>query len=347
MIRCVAYYGGVENDPSPGEIERIAEGVRIRNVALGITGCLFHFDGHFVHVLEGRVDHVGRLYETLTSGERQPNLIGLTDHIVQARAYSNWSIKRFAPRDFGAGSASRQCAACRPVEPFDEAQDGELAILAQRYARKFAHRIPSGLRVVPLQPRAVKTVDRLLDATAAMVARERSLDALTLEAIAAQAGVTQQSTYRYFANVEDLIRTTVRRNQAQWYGRFLAHIMRERFASDADIAQAIVAHLVQTYEAQLGAAGRLTPTILRRYHEIDYDAAWTLAVALSEQPAADGGAPVRAGDAAALAAGLVALWAVAKSLVLREAAQLRRPAVHRMLAEMFLAALADGQAGRP
>ncbi|MBV9882642.1 MAG: hypothetical protein JO276_06500, partial [Sphingomonadaceae bacterium] len=101
---------------------------------------------------------------------------------------------------------------------------------------------------------------------------------------------------------------------------------------------ATVAFIAETYETQLGATGKLKQLILRNYHDVDYDAARTLASAIAASVAGARGPAVRA-RTAELAAGLVALWAVAKALVLRDAALLGRPAVQAMMAAIFLAAL--------
>jgi AcrR family transcriptional regulator len=311
--------------PFAGDLERLGHLTRVRNGGLGITGCLFHFGSHFIQVLEGGRDEVGTLFGTLVSADRIEGVIGLVDHMTVARSYPDWSARWL---DGPARPPARWT-----TTPFDAADE-----IARPRAPTPAKAISGHLRNVPQQARAVKTVDRLLDATAAMVERERRLEALSLEAIATRAGVTQQSAYRYFANVDDLIRTMVRRAQAHWYERFAAFMTRGTLESDSDLAEDAVAFVASTYGGHLPTSAGLKHAVLRRYHNIDYDAAWALALEICGAKAQIGAARIRTG-AGEVAAGIVAVWAVAKSLALRDA-DLGLPAIRDMLTNIFLAALA-------
>jgi AcrR family transcriptional regulator len=318
-------------------MERIVRRAQDRNANLGITGCLFHFGSHFIQVLEGRPDDVETLYGTILSEDRQPNVIGLLDQVVQAREFSNWSIRFFRAPTPGRGER-RQSHPERAILPSDAVKAVRRTQSGLRLAQRLDRRISDRLRVAPQQPRAKETVDRLLDAVARMIFRESSLDRLTVEAVASEAGVTQQSAYRYFANIEDMIRTMVRRRQVDWYAGFLEFMTRQTFESQAEIADAAVAFIVQTYESQVAASGKLKRGILLSYHDIEYEAAWTVSDAICEAVAGARASPVRVG-VSQMAAGLTALCAVAKSLILRDATELERLAVQNMMADMFLAAL--------
>lgn len=347
MFRCVAYYGDVNDELADSDLERIAASAQIRNASLGITGCLFYFGSHFIQVLEGRFDDVDALYGTVFTGDRHPNVIGLVDHIVQAREFTSWSMRPVCasnPRR----PATRHRRPARSIASWDALNAVQRTPSALRLVSKLDRQISSRLRVTPQQPRAKKTVDRLLDAVSRMVFRESDFDRLTLETVASEAGVTQQSTYRYFANIDDLIRTMVRRRQMNWHARFLEFMTGQAFESEAEIADAAVAFIVQTYETQVAASARLKRDILRSYHDIEYEAAWTVSDAICESVADVGAAWVQVG-VSEMAAGLTALWAVSKSLLLRDATQLGRPAVQNMMADMFLAALSGPRPnpGRP
>ncbi len=191
------------------------------------------------------------------------------------------------------------------------------------------------LRVPPQQQRAWQTVDRLLAATARLLCSRCRLADLSLETAAADAGVTPQSAYRYFANFDDLVRTSVRRMQAEWNERFLHMMLCRNFADEAAIAHAVVRFIADTYGSQIEASGQLMGDILRHYHDLDYDAAWLLSHAI-----AGVGPDTLRSRVAEMASGLTALWAVAKLLVLRDAGQLCRPEVQEMMAAIFLASIA-------
>jgi AcrR family transcriptional regulator len=337
LIRCVAYYGDVNDVLTRGELEGIVQRVQIRNAKRGITGRLFYFGTHFIQVLEGRFDDVDELYGTSVSEDRHPNVIGLLDHVVQVREFSNWSI-RFVR---AAGPDRLKKRHSRPVRSFalwDAMSEVQRTPSVLRLTNMLDRQICSRLRIIPQQPRAKETVDRLLDTVSGMIFRESSFDRLTLETVASEAGVTQQSAYRYFANIEDLIRTMVRRRQVNWHARFLQFMTRQAFESEAQIADATVAFIVQTFETQVAASGKLKRDILLSYHDIEYEAAWTVSDAVCESLASVGQSSVRIG-VLEMATGLTALWAVSKSLILRDASQLARLAVQDMMADMFLAAL--------
>lgn len=347
MIRCVAYYGSLKGDLPQDEIERIARRVEVRNAGLGVTGCLFHFGGHFVQVLEGGYDEVGRLYGTIVSDERPADLISLSDHIVQARAYSTWSI-RFIPG--GAAAAAKSLDALPPLRPVgralasDDPDAANRARMVAALAEKLERRISTCLRTIPRQPRAMKTVDRLVEAAAAMTTREGSLARLTLETAAAEAGVTQQSAYRYFADIGDLLRASVRRTQAGWYARFLDFMARQTFGSALDVADAAVVFVAETYLSQIAASPRMQLEMLSLYHDIEYDAAWLVSDALCESIGRLNSRSVRIGNQE-MAAALTALWAVAKLFALRDPASLWRPPARQLMIRMAHAALSPPPGG--
>ena len=64
--------------------------------------------------------------------------------------------------------------------------------------------IPAGLKKAPRQPRARQTVQRIIDATAAIVV-EQGLDAITTNKVAERANVNIASLYQYFPNKQALL----------------------------------------------------------------------------------------------------------------------------------------------
>ena len=64
--------------------------------------------------------------------------------------------------------------------------------------------IPAGLKKAPRQPRARQTVQRIIDATAAIVA-EQGLDSITTNKVAERANVNIASLYQYFPNKQALL----------------------------------------------------------------------------------------------------------------------------------------------
>ena len=72
-------------------------------------------------------------------------------------------------------------------------------------AASVARRSPIGLK-----GKRAATRDRLLDACGALIVRA-GFEAVTMTAVAEEAGITRQTVYRYFPNARDLVRATLLR----------------------------------------------------------------------------------------------------------------------------------------
>jgi len=201
--------------------------------------------------------------------------------------------------------------------------------------------ISTAFRVMPRQPRSMETVERLLAAGEAIVKRKRRLDRLTMETVADEAGVTPQAAYRYFGDVHALILLGMRRVQAIEHERLLAFMTAQAFDTEADLANAAVAFVIQAYQGMARIPATMRDRIARDYFDICYDVLWKVSEAIHSDM-------VRRGDSCAgvgvmqLAAGLTAVAAVAKSLLLRDIALLRQPGAQLMLVDIFLGALRGG-----
>jgi AcrR family transcriptional regulator len=217
------------------------------------------------------------------------------------------------------------------TEPASAAVQESFKLLTIRY-----------LRVAPQQPRAWQTVERLIDAANQMMLSARPFEEFSLEAAASEAGVTPQSAYRYFANIEDLVRTSVRIKQWNWNTRFLAFMLEQAFESELEVAQAVAKFISDTYATQVDASGKVKLRVLRNYHDLDFDSAWTLAQALVPSLSGARGRLLRL-TVPDMAVGLTSLWAVAKLLILGNGVQLAQPDTQRMMASMFLSALSSTQ----
>lgn len=201
--------------------------------------------------------------------------------------------------------------------------------------------ISPAFRVMPRQTRSIETVERLLAAGEAIVKRKRRLDSLTLEAVAKEACVTPQAAYRYFGDVHDLIQLAMCRVQAVEHERLLAFMTAEAFDTEADLANAAVAFIIQAYQGMAGIPAAMRDRIARDYHDVCYDVLWKVSEAIHAEM-------VRRSDPCAgievmqLTAGLTTVVAVAKSLFLRDIALLRQPSAQLMMVDIFLGALRRG-----
>ena len=74
------------------EIDAILAQARINNRRLGVTGALLYNDGCFAQVLEGPVDAVETLFETIQCDPRHGDVAVLHCQPVEARSFATWSM---------------------------------------------------------------------------------------------------------------------------------------------------------------------------------------------------------------------------------------------------------------
>lgn len=196
----------------------------------------------------------------------------------------------------------------------------------------------TAFRVMPRQPRSMETVERLLAAGEAIIKRKRRLDNLTMEMVADEAGVTPQAAYRYFGDVHALILLGMRRVQAFEHERLLAFMTAQAFNTEADLANAAVAFVIQAYQGMARIPVAMRDRIARDYFDICYDVLWKISEAIHAEMVRRGD-PCAGIDAMQIAAGFTAVVAVAKSLFLRDITLLRQPGPQLMMVGIFLGAL--------
>ena len=74
------------------ELARLAEQARIHNFSYGVTGVLFHAEGHFLQMLEGDPEAVATLYGYICHDSRHTSLETLYDAPVAQRLSTGWSL---------------------------------------------------------------------------------------------------------------------------------------------------------------------------------------------------------------------------------------------------------------
>lgn len=124
---------------------------------------------------------------------------------------------------------------------------------------------PGRRRWQPVQARSRKTVERILDAAAALV-EEDGVEAATTRAIAERAGVTAPSLYRFFADREQVLDTLIERHlerqsaylaerEAGWTPSSVTELVGRELDSYAAYFQA------NPNTARLWLDGRVSPTV--------------------------------------------------------------------------------------
>ena len=92
--------------------------------------------------------------------------------------------------------------------------------------------------------------------------------------------MTQQAAYRYFGDVHALILLAMRRAQAVEHERLLTFMTAQAFATEADLANAAVAFIIQAYQGMARIPAPMRDRIARDYYDICYDAIWKVSEAI-------------------------------------------------------------------
>ena len=74
------------------ELVTLLERWRPKNAARGITGLLLYKGGNLIQALEGEETAVRGLYDIIRRDPRHSGVIKLTEHPIDARQYSDWSM---------------------------------------------------------------------------------------------------------------------------------------------------------------------------------------------------------------------------------------------------------------
>jgi len=223
-----------------------------------------------------------------------------------------------------------------------------LAIAATRKLRDLASGPLGGLithsfRVMPQQHRSMESVERMLVAVERLVRRSRSIDALTLDAVALEAHVTPQAAYRYFHDVGDVIRLFARRVQTVEHELLMSALTEQRFETEVELADTAVSFVIEAYRRMFAVPLRMRDQIARDYTEICYELVWTLSgivcstMSRREDPCAGIGA-------VPLNSALVSVISVAVSFCLRDDHLISSSSSHAMMLNIFLAAIGRAEA---
>ena len=92
IIHRVIYRSTATRVLGDNELGRLAEQARIHNFSYGVTGVLFHAEGHFLQMLEGEPEAVAMLYGHIYHDPRHTSLKTLYDAPVAQRLSSGWSL---------------------------------------------------------------------------------------------------------------------------------------------------------------------------------------------------------------------------------------------------------------
>lgn len=222
-----------------------------------------------------------------------------------------------------------------PVDLWSVARGRSLGELASGPAGLL---ISTAFRVMPRQARSLESVERLLAATVRILSRRRRLDGLTLEAVAREAGVTVQAAYRYFADIHDVISLAVRRVQASACESLLALLAAQSFPTEDDLASVIVTFAAGACEQAGRVPDAMRHDLASRYFDPG-DAALSVVAEAARAALVRGGGPCAALTTRQIDAGFVAVAAVARSFLLRDARLTGAAESQRLMTAVLLGAL--------
>lgn len=78
--------------PSDRQMERILENARHRNSIQNITGCLIHFSGGFIQLIEGEKDDVLDLFEKIKEDPRHEEVNLFSQDVIKERSFPDWGM---------------------------------------------------------------------------------------------------------------------------------------------------------------------------------------------------------------------------------------------------------------
>ena len=77
---------------SVGQLEQLLRPWRARNQGQHISGLLLYGDDDIIQVIEGPVEGVHTLYQTIAADSRHYDVVILADGPIQERAFAEWSM---------------------------------------------------------------------------------------------------------------------------------------------------------------------------------------------------------------------------------------------------------------
>lgn len=82
-----------DDDQIQNEIQNILNVAREKNPKLGLTGALLYSSGYFAQILEGELEPLEDLFETIEDDDRHNGVVVIHYHPVDERSFGAWSMK--------------------------------------------------------------------------------------------------------------------------------------------------------------------------------------------------------------------------------------------------------------
>ena len=337
MLRCIAFSSAPIGNWSEGQIDDLQNSIAEQNGRRSVTGFLLVQDGRIFQVLEGFDSTIENVFGKISTDTRHGNIVKLLDRLIDKRAFVKWtvgrpdtlSMTRHVHRSLAVDLARSDAHLIKPqldTQPLLDLMGGSVG------------RMLSGLlRVKPVQTRAIETIDRLISAAETIIIR-RGVEEITVEAVAEEAMLTHQATYRYFKNSGDIFRIVMKKRQALGFKKIIEAIKTDNFDSPTDIANFVASFSFKSY-LQDGFVPRKTKMyMIKNYHDIAFDEILKLAEAIYDMMKR---CKILYKDVGVveIAAGLAAMAGTLKLVVIQDGALVDQSRIHPILVRVFLGAL--------
>jgi AcrR family transcriptional regulator len=331
-LRCIVYVSCAADLWADSELMPLVEQARIANGRNGITGVLAYQRRQFVQILEGPEPAVEKLFDSIARDQRHHKMCLLLRRDVPNRAFPAWSMAVRGEQDEAEAADIAYAIRALPESP----ALSQMA-LADILHAPVAQDAPE-LRHPAQQDRARETIERLFRAARSLVLHGGAA-ALTVPRVVQEAGVSQPTFYRYFGDVNDLMRAGVRKVALRRAREWAEVIDRHHFASDANLADMVASLGTGNFMKVRGLPPPLAQAILPHVNALATEAAATLAPAVLRAIARCDLAPGVAPDESAISAMLAGMLSAAVAMASTDATLLRSDDTRRIAAGMLLGGL--------
>lgn len=82
-------------NPTEQQMEILMEKAISNNIKNNITGCLVHYMGGFIQILEGEKEEVLRVFEKIKRDKRHTEVHLFSDNDIVERTFDNWGMGYF------------------------------------------------------------------------------------------------------------------------------------------------------------------------------------------------------------------------------------------------------------
>lgn len=94
LIAYISDYAGSASDIQK-DLKQIETVAKRRNLAMGVSGVLFYFDGKFLQFIEGEETALRQLYAQIAADPRHTGIECLIDQPVEDPSFSGWNMDTF------------------------------------------------------------------------------------------------------------------------------------------------------------------------------------------------------------------------------------------------------------